>query len=107
MYVKQTEIAGKSVLDGAGNTLGTVKEVAFNLGGELALVVATKGGEITVPFGSVQAVGEFILLKVGAASSEVHPVRATPTRAGCPRCGKTLKAGGRFCGSCGAAVTEA
>ena len=77
-------LVGMKVIDGDGFLMGEVKDVAFTVGRlDLVLIVKTKEGDKEVPWGDVQAVGDFVVLKPKAAPAAAP----TPT---CPTCGSPL-----------------
>ncbi len=111
-YLKREDVVGKTVIDGRGNSLGVVKDIAFSVRGEIAFLVEKKDGSLeSVPLTRVERIGEYIVLyKEMAPGVPGQPGR--PMQAGqpvqqeefiiCPVCGYKNPPGTEYCLRCGA-----
>jgi sporulation protein YlmC with PRC-barrel domain len=87
--VTKEMLVGSQVVDAEGNSIGTVKDVAFMVGKMgLSLYVEGKKGEgRNVAWEQVQAVGDFVVLKTARAQAQ-QPQTAAQM---CPTCGSPLR----------------
>ena len=93
--VTKDKLVGMTVIDTDGNAVGTVKDVGFTIGkAGISLSVEYKDGAVRdIPWDSIQAAGDFVLLKPAAAepATAAQPVQAAqPAQPTCPTCGKPL-----------------
>jgi len=90
-------LIGMQVINSDGNTVGTVKDIAFTVGkvGMTIVVETEKGEDKEFAWEEIQAAGDFIILKPQSAQPQIfgpqptaQPQQAqTPT---CPTCGGPL-----------------
>lgn len=112
-FVRQEEVAGKTVVGSDGNPVGKVKELAFNLTGKPGFVVEGKAGLVTISFDEVQAVGEYVILRGPGPGAAPTSARAAPAATSqpagasgaggfkCSSCGADNRTGAKFCRGCG------
>jgi sporulation protein YlmC with PRC-barrel domain len=83
--VTKDKLIGMKVIDGDGNLVGTVKDVAFTIGKTgISLSVENKSGENQeVPWEDIQAAGDFIILKPTKQASAQPQQEAQQI---CPTC---------------------
>lgn len=111
------------MIDGKGNGLGVVKDIAFSIRGEIAFVVEKKDGSTTtVPLSKVERIGEYIVLYKeptvpqppqqprGPAGIPI-PGRPQPQPQQeefivCPVCGYRNPPGTEYCLRCGAKLPK-
>jgi len=96
----KASLIDKQIIDSCGNAIGKVIDIAFP-GGQmgLSLIVETKKGEPTeIACESIQAVGDFIVLKPPGGSIQSTVVQAEPAR-------QTQGVPSRICPNCGAPLT--
>jgi sporulation protein YlmC with PRC-barrel domain len=103
-YFKREDVLGKVVIDSEGKRSGSVKDVAFSVGGEIALLVEGEEEEVVVPLDRVSAIGDFVLLKPKAVSAESKGAEKRPGAVVCPTCGLENKPGIKFCVKCGSRI---
>jgi sporulation protein YlmC with PRC-barrel domain len=86
--VTKDRLVGMKVVDGNGNLVGTVTDIAFTIGKMgLSLSIEDKEGETKeVSWEQVQAAGDFVVLKpeTGAQPSQAGPQQAAAQV--CPTC---------------------
>lgn len=106
-YVKREEVVGKSVIGPDGNSVGSVKDLAFSTKGDVGLVISKKdGAELTVSIRLASAIGEFVLLSAAPTqSTSALPQSAPAAQMVCPSCKSKVRPGARFCGRCGYKLT--
>jgi len=87
--VTKDKLVGMQVIDGEGNSAGTVQDVAFTVGRVgMTLVVQSKKGETKeIPWENVQAAGDYVVLKPPAGQPLTAQTSQPPT---CPTCGGPL-----------------
>lgn len=119
-FISRDKIVGKQVINGYGMTLGTVKDIAFDLpGGKMSITITDeKGKDTEVVSDDVIAVGDVILLKgpqkesvleiprtpspEAAPTAKPVPTFKAPTSPGlCPNCSYQNDVNSRFCIKCG------
>lgn len=98
--VTKASLIDKQIIDSCGNTVGKVIDVTFTAGQTgLSLNVETKKGEPTeISCDSIQAVGDFIVLKPPGGSIQSTVVQAEPAQ-------QTPTVPSRICPNCGAPLT--
>ncbi len=123
------EVLGKIVIDGNGNEVGKVVDIAISSKGTGILKVQTETGEvIDIPMPRVQAIGKYIILKLETrpaargppyqppvppplppAARPPPPPGQPPSPPGyvqCPRCGYNNPPGAKFCQNCGTQLPQ-
>lgn len=90
-------LMGMQVIDSEGNTIGTVRDIAFTVGkmGMTLIVDTKKGGSKEVPWEEIQGAGDYVLLKPPVAQAQTfgqqpfaqQPQQQQPV---CPTCGGPL-----------------
>lgn len=115
-YLTRDKIIGKQVIDAKAMIIGTVNDLAFDLvAKDFSLLITTKDkNEIKVESDNVIVIGDVILLKTVAETSDTPktpeapptksppPKPSKPTTPGlCPECGYQNEAGNKFCIKCG------
>ncbi len=115
-FLKREDVVGKTVIDGKGDSLGVVKDIAFSIRGEIAFVVEKKDGStVTVPLAKVERIGEYIVLYREPAAPQPPqpgpggiPLPGRPQAPQkeeaivCPVCGYRNPPGTEYCLRCGA-----
>lgn len=108
-YLKREDVVGKTVIDGKGDSLGVVKDIAFSIRGEIAFVVEKKDGSTeSVPLSMVERIGEYIVLYKQAQQPAPGAPPAPPGPPQqeefivCPVCGYKNPPGTKYCLRCGA-----
>lgn len=131
---RKDELAGKTVIESSGKSLGKAKDVAFGLDGSIALIVAANdGSETQIGMDRVAGVAEYIVVmreqdvgpstvrkaqsagpasipspqnppQSGSNPGIPAPVSVTAGSAVCRNCGAPLRAGAKFCTRCGTPV---
>jgi sporulation protein YlmC with PRC-barrel domain len=78
-------LIGMQVIDGEGNSAGTVQDIAFTVGKMgMKLIVQTKRGETKeIPWEEIQAAGDYVILKPPKGQPFNAQTGQTPT---CPTC---------------------
>jgi sporulation protein YlmC with PRC-barrel domain len=87
--VTKDMLIGMQVIDAEGRLFGTVKDVAFVVGktGISLYVENKKGASQNVTWDSIQAVGDFVILKPAAQAATAAPTeQQQPTQQVCPTC---------------------
>lgn len=84
--VTKDRLVGMKVIDGDGNFVGTVKDVAFIIGKTgISLSMENKSGEIQeIAWEEIQAAGDFVILKPASKQAPTQP-EAEPQHI-CPTC---------------------
>lgn len=84
--VTKDKLIGMKVIDGEGNIVGTVKDVAFVIGKTgVSLSVESKSGEPQeIGWEQIQAAGDFVILKPGEDQAPTPPETEAPHV--CPTC---------------------
>ena len=115
-FLTRDKIVGKQVVDSNGVTLGTIKEISFDLAHkEMSITLADeKGKETEISGNNVAAVGDVVLLKAPQveapeAPRPPPPAKPTPTSTAkaptssglCSNCGYQNESDSRFCIKCG------
>jgi len=92
-------LVGMEVIDSEGNTVGTVKDIAFTVGkmGMTLIVESKKGGNSEIAWEDIQAAGDFVILKAKSGQAQVsgtqQVMQQQPAQAQsqiCPTCGGPL-----------------
>ena len=126
---RREDAVGKSVIMSDGKLFGTVKDLGFRTDGTVAFIVSRPdGSEDAISVSATSGISDFIVLKPDYQRATGQPttapaVGAPPnmpatqnpptlaqtsgtvsqvTSSSCPRCGKPIRAGAKFCPSCGA-----
>ena len=84
--VTKDKLIGMKVIDGEGNIVGTVKDVAFVIGkAGVSLSVEGKAGEPQeISWEQIQAAGDFVILKPSESQPSTIPETEAPHV--CPTC---------------------
>lgn len=87
--VTKDKLIGIKIIDGDGNLVGAVKDVAFTVGkAGISLSVENKSGENQdVPWEEIQAAGDFIILKPAKPAPAQPPQETSQV---CPTCKGSL-----------------
>jgi sporulation protein YlmC with PRC-barrel domain len=82
-------LIGMQVIDGEGNNAGTVLDIAFTVGKVgMTMIVRNKKGETKeIPWESIQAAGDYVILKP-PTGQPLSAQTGQPTT--CPTCGGPL-----------------
>jgi len=91
-------VVGKSVIETTGRVKGKVKDLMFELGGNITLIVeGTDGKESQVPISKVTGISDNVVVR-----SDVEAIpSASALGTTCKFCGKPLTPGQTWCLSCG------
>ncbi len=90
---RKEDVVGKTVIETSGTVKGKIKDVVFDLGGVITLVVeGTDGKDWQVPVSRVTGISDHVIVK-SEAGAELS----------CKFCGAPLKPGQTLCPSCGRA----
>ena len=70
--LRKEDLVGLDVIDYQGTNLGSVSDIEFTSTGKLSLIVDSQGKEKSIPFNTIKAIGDLILLKqkTGKGSSD-------------------------------------
>lgn len=95
--VTRERLIGMQVIDGEGYLVGTVKDISFTIGKmDILLRIEGKDGATKeIPWGDVQAVGDFVLLRPRPTQTvevqQAQPVQVQTQEAPiCPTCKRPL-----------------
>jgi sporulation protein YlmC with PRC-barrel domain len=97
-------LVGMHVIDSDGNEAGTVQDIAFTVGkvGMMMIVETTSGESKEIPWDSIQAAGDYIILKPQAVSPQ--PVQ-TQTTVSQTVAQQPQQAQSQICPTCGGPLT--
>jgi sporulation protein YlmC with PRC-barrel domain len=98
---RKEDVVGKSVIETSGAVKGKVKDVTFDLGGRVTLLVqGTDGRDSQIELSRVTGISEHVVVKS-------EPVEAGAPGYGttCKFCGAAKAAEERWCPSCGRSQT--
>ena len=94
---RKEDLVGKPVIETSGTVKGKVKDVTFDLGGTITLIVeGADGKETQVPVARVTGISDDVVVKSELA--EVTPGSQGTT---CKFCGKPITPGQTWCPNCG------
>jgi sporulation protein YlmC with PRC-barrel domain len=95
---RKEDVVGKTVIETSGAVKGKVKDVIFDLGGEVTLLVqGTDGKDSQFSLSKVTGISEHVVVK-GEATPEGS---ASGFGTKCKFCGAPKQADERWCPSCG------
>ena len=82
-------LIGMQMIDGEGNAIGTIQDVAFTVGrlGMTVVVQSKKGETKEIPWENIQAAGDYVILKPSTGQPLSGQTGQPPT---CPICGGPL-----------------
>jgi sporulation protein YlmC with PRC-barrel domain len=99
---KKEDVVGKTVIETSGAVKGRVKDIIFDLGGEVTfLVQGADGKESQIPISKVTGISEHVVVRGEAATESGASGYGTT----CKFCGAPKLAEERWCPSCGRSQT--
>jgi len=99
---KKEDVVGKTVIETSGAVKGKVKDVVFDLGGEVTfLVQGVDGRDSQISLSNVTGISEHVVVK-GESATAPEPSDYGTT---CKFCGAQKQAEERWCPSCGRSQT--
>lgn len=86
--VTRERLIGMQVIDGSGFLVGTVKDISFAIGkpGILLYVEGKDGTAKEIPWEEVQAIGDFVLLRMRPTQAAVTQLPQPAAQAQTPTC---------------------
>ena len=92
------DVVGKTVIETSGAVKGKVKDVVFDLGGGVTLLVQGEDGKDShVPLSKVTGISEHVVVKAEATAEPSSSGYGTT----CKFCGAPMLVEERWCPSCG------